>query len=153
VSSASSSRVSSPDCAQRDLVVLCDDEIGNRLAFRAVLELAGFRVIAANDAAEAVEQSRGLVPAVILLRVKNARTARDTLTSFVTIVGTEGIPIVAVSSNIYLNEKALEAAGFRALIRIPAAPRQIELSVRRSLEAARTGAAPGWIRLPPPHEA
>ena len=153
MSSASSSRASAPDCAQRDLVVVCDDDIGNRLAFRAVLELAGFRVIAATDAAEAAERSRGLVPTVILLRVKNARTARDTLASFVAIAGTEGIPIVAVSSNICLSETELEAAGFRALIRIPAAPRQVELSVRRSLEAARNGAFPGWIRLPPPHEA
>jgi CheY-like chemotaxis protein len=131
-------------------VVTCDDEPGNRLAFAAVLGWVGYDVIAASDAADAAWQLHGQGAALILLRIKTIRTARDDLSSLVRVTRTTGVPVVAVSSNICMNELALEAAGFRGLIRIPAAAGQIELSVRRTLELIDSGAS-GWIRLPPPH--
>jgi CheY-like chemotaxis protein len=130
-----------------DLVLVCDDEAANRMIFRAALEIAGCQVAEANLKGQAVKGPHSLAPSLVLLRVRNAGTARDALELFQESSGFRDVPVVAVSSNIYVREKELEEAGYLAYIRMPVSPYELAAAVSRCLEVLQPGAYPGWIYL------
>jgi len=82
------------------LILVVEDNEANQLLTRAVLELAGYRVVIAGSAAEALERVHALTPDLILMDVQ--LPGQDGLTLTRTLKAdssSAGIPVVALTAH------------------------------------------------------
>lgn len=128
-------------------ILICDDNEDNRVVFKTILEHGGYAVVAVENGAEALAQAQSWVPSLILLDLMMPK-----LDGWETIRGlrdhplTKAIPVIAVTADMVVSKHALKAAGFCALVRKPALPRQVLRAVDECLE--RVTDSPGkWVEL------
>ena len=128
-------------------ILICDDNEDNRIVFKAILEHAGYPVVAVEDGAEALEQARASTPSLILLDLMMpGLDGWGTIAALKDHPLTKAIPVIAVTADVLVSKSRLKAAGFCALVRKPAFPGQILRAVGECL--ARTADFPGeWVEL------
>ena len=128
-------------------ILVCDDNEDNRIVFRTILEHAGYAVVAVEDGAEALEQIRTFTPSLILLDLMMpGLDGWGTIAALKDHPVTKTIPVIAVTADMNVSKSVLKAAGFCALVRKPAFPRQVLKAVGECLQ--RTAQFPGeWVEL------
>lgn len=136
-----------PDTMQ-PLILVADDNEDNRIILHVMLEHEGFAVIEAENGAEAVEAARRHRPSLILMDIRMpvvdgweavALLQADDIT--------RSIPVIAYTAHDdpARTDHAIQAAGFCACVRKPAAPRKVAAAVRLCLQEIEGGAS--WTNL------
>lgn len=133
------------------LILICDDNEDNRIVFKAILDHTGYSVIAVDNGAEALEQARTSTPSLILLDLMMpGLDGWGTIAALKDHPLTKAIPVIALTADV-VSKSEVKAAGFCALVRKPAFPRQVVQAVRECLE--RTAKSPDeWVELAPASE-
>ncbi|HWQ83241.1 MAG TPA: response regulator [Anaerolineales bacterium] len=93
-------------------VLYVEDNLDNRTLIRRILQVEGYTVLEARDAAQALEIIDSTTPDLILMDINMPDMDGYTLTSHIKAMsGKQNIPIIAVTANVMRGdrEKTLEA--------------------------------------------
>jgi CheY-like chemotaxis protein len=132
---------SSPSDLLSPLVLLVDDEVDARESMAEYLELAGFRVVSAGTAAEALAATELEVPAVAVIDLGLPDSTGEELGhALKREPRTAHVPLIVVSGRRVHDEDGMKAGIFAAVLRKPVHPALIVQEIRRYLTPR---AAPG----------
>jgi two-component system, cell cycle response regulator DivK len=124
---------------QPPLVLVVDDVAHGREIFAEYLEFRGFRVATAADGQEAIDQAFELHPDVILMDLSLPKVDGWEATRRLKADDrTRDIPIIALTAHALAaaHDKAMEV-GCDAVVTKPCLPKDLELEVRRQLDARK----------------
>jgi two-component system, cell cycle response regulator DivK len=123
------------------VVLIVDDSDVNRKLARDLLRAAGFRTLEAASGAEAIALAGDQLPDVILMDLELPdMDGLDAVRSLAAGVGTEGIPVLAVSAHpLELRGGWLVSSGFAGYLEKPLQVRHFADEVRRYAGGASTG--------------
>lgn len=130
----------------QDLVLVVDDFEDNRIVLQAILEYAGFRVLAAVNGQEAVRQSRAYMPVLVVMDLQMPRMNGWEATRILKCdPSTSHIPVLAYSADHRPSLDSLKQCGFCAYLRKPCGLVRVIAAVRLCLAGSAVGRS--WIDL------
>ena len=137
---------------QEPLVLIVEDDPESRDGYAEFLERGGFRVAQAASAEDALEQSRAVVPDVIVTDI--ALPGRDGFALAAEIRGeerTQKVPVVAMTSYwaTDVHERA-DKAGITAILAKPCQPEHLIAELNRVLQRPRATTRASSSRSPVP---
>jgi CheY-like chemotaxis protein len=128
-------RISSPDAANRVLIVEDDEQISH--ALKALLEAEGYLVTTAADGAAGIDLARALRPDVVVMDlVLPEINGLDAATLLKADEATARIPLIAVTASwLGSDGERLRRAGFEGALRKPFPPEALAKELSRLLTA------------------
>jgi CheY-like chemotaxis protein len=120
------------------LILVVDDNLDAREMYAMYLEFEGFRVIEAENGHEAVERTRGSMPALVLMDASMPRMdGWDAVRTLKADAQTRAIPVLMLTGHAYDEHRQKAAAvGADGFLAKPALPDELAREVRRVLQMA-----------------